>query len=71
MKNWVVFLALFAIIFMTTDSSARRAYVTDEQRDSLAKIQTVYLSVLALTEDGRVSPDELHAIVKKRLEAIG
>ena len=71
MKKWIGFLALTVVVSITTDGSARRSHVTPEQRAELAKVQTLYLKVLALTENGRVSPDELRTVVQARLEEIG
>ena len=61
----------FVLLTVTTESLARRSHITDEQRAQLAKVKTVYLNVLALTENGRVPPAELQATAKTRLEAIG
>jgi len=59
------------MVALTSDGWARRSYVTPEQKAELAKVQTIYLNVLALTENGRVSPAELETTAKQRLEEIG
>lgn len=59
------------LVAVTTESTARRTHMTNEQRAQLAKATTLYLNVLALTENGRVPPDDLLATAKTRLEAIG
>ena len=64
-------LVCFVLLTATTDSMARRTHMTDEQRTQLAKVKTVYLNVLALTENGRVPPADLLTTAKTRLEAIG
>lgn len=68
---WVLFLTCILIVAITGQAWARRSHVTPEQKAELAKIQTIYLDVLALTESGRVSPAELEETAKRRLEEIG
>ncbi len=53
------------------DSSARRTHITEEQRAQLAAINTIYLNVLAVTEQGRVPPGDLLATITTRLENVG
>ena len=64
-------LVCLLLLAITTESIARRSHITNEQKAQLAKVNTIYLNVLALTENGRVSPDNLLATAKTRLEAIG
>ena len=59
------------LLSTTTESMARRTHITNEQRAQLATVKTIYLNVLALTENGRVPPADLLETVKTRLEAIG
>jgi len=59
------------LMALATESLARRIHVTDEQRAQLASIETVYLNIMALTEQGRIPTDDLLATVKTRLEEIG
>ena len=66
-----MFLICVLTVVMTTNSWARRTYLTPEQKAELAKIQTIYLDVLALTESGRVSPSELEEVAKRRLIEVG
>ncbi len=61
----------FVVLGLATDSSARRTHITQEQRAQLGKIQTVYLTVLALTENGKIPSDDLVAIIKPRMEELG
>ena len=72
MMNYVsgLLVCLF-VLTVTTESTARRSHVTPEQRTQLAQIQTIYLNVIALTEDGRVPSDDLTATIRTRVEAIG
>lgn len=71
MKYLCGLLVCLFLVTVTTESTARRSHITSEQRAQLAKVQTIYLNVLALTEDGRVPADELMATVKTRLEEVG
>ncbi len=63
--------ACLVVFGLATDSSARRSHITAEQRAKLENIQTVYLNVLALTEDGRIPSDDLTDIIKSRMEELG
>ena len=56
---------------LATDSSARRSHISPEQRAKLEKIQTVYLNVLALTENGKVKADDIESLIKSRMEELG
>ena len=67
----VLLLTCFISTSITSDGWARRSYVTPEQKAELEKAETIYLDVLALTENGRVSPTELEKTAKHRLEEIG
>ncbi len=71
MKPLSGILVCFCLVAITTDGMARRTYITNEQREQLANVATIYLNVIALTEKGRVPPDKLMATVKVRLEEIG
>ena len=64
-------LVCLLLLAVATESMARRSHITNEQRAQLAKVNTIYLNVLALTENGRVPPDKLLTTAKTRLEAIG
>ena len=69
--RWLLILTCLLSVALTTDSWARRTHVTPEQKAELAKIQIIYLDVIALTENGRVSPVELQHVAKQRLEEVG
>lgn len=64
-------LVCLLLLAVTTEGMARRSHITNEQRAQLAKVNTLYLNVLALTENGRVPPANLLTTAKTRLEAIG
>ncbi len=64
-------LVCLLLLTATTESMARRTHMTNEQKAQLAKATTIYLNVLALTENGRVPPADLLTTAKTRLEAIG
>ncbi len=67
----MVLCACLVVFGLATDSSARRSHINAEQRTKLEKIQTVYVNVLALTEDGRVPSDDLTSVIILRLEELG
>ena len=68
-KRMLVFACL--ILFgLATDSAARRSHINPEQREKLVKIQTVYVNVLALTENGKIPSDDIMAIIKTRMEEL-
>ena len=71
MKTWLIILACFFSVLTTTQSDARRTYLTSEQKLQLAKVQTVFANVIALTEKGRQDATPLLKIVKARMEEIG
>ena len=70
-SRWLFILTCLLTMALTTDSWARRSHVTPEQKAKLAKIQIIYLDVLALTENGRVSPMDIQKVAKQRLEEVG
>lgn len=73
MKTWSLFLLISVLLLCVAppESEARRTHLSAEQKAKLAKVQTVYVNVLALTERGRRDPAPLLAIVKERLEELG
>lgn len=73
MKNWTFLTWLFVILFFlqVPDSHARRTHLTPEQKSQLAQAQTVLVTVLALTEKGRVQNPSLEEIVTQRLLEVG
>ncbi len=71
MKQVSGMLVCFCLVAFTDESLARRIHITNEQRAQLAGIETIYVNVMAVTEQGRVPPDDLLATVKTRLENIG
>ena len=67
----MVLCGCLVVVGLATDSSARRFHITPEQRTQLANIQTIYLNVLALTENGKISSDDLVSLIKLRMEEVG
>ncbi|RMH07392.1 MAG: HEAT repeat domain-containing protein [Nitrospirae bacterium] len=68
----ICLMSVVAVLFMgITNSSARRAHITPEQKAQMKHIQTIYLHVIALTENGRVPADDLAATIQPRLEKLG
>ena len=75
MKSLLVVLAICSIfslsIVLVPQSSARRTYLTPEQKQQLQRAQTVFVNALALTEKGRTNPEHLQALVSQRLTEVG
>ena len=75
MNNRPVALILCAIfsasLVLVPQSSARRTYLTPEQKQQLQKAQTVFVNALALTEKGRTDPEQLQRLVSQRLQEVG
>ncbi len=67
----VVHLVILLVLVFPTDSSARRASFTPEQRAQLSRIQIIRVSALALTEKGFVSPERILRVVQRRFEELG
>ncbi|HJU03771.1 MAG TPA: HEAT repeat domain-containing protein, partial [Nitrospiraceae bacterium] len=57
--------------FPTEVSWAYREYFTQEQRDQLAKAQTVLVEVIVITDKGAVPAEALAETVRRRLEEVG
>jgi hypothetical protein len=72
MKYWTYgFLILCFALSSVSESFARRTHFTPEQKAQLAKVQTVLIKVLALTERGRGDAAPIEEVVKRRLEEVG
>lgn len=67
----VVHLILLVVLALSTDSFARRTYITPEQKAQLSHIQTIRVSALALSEKGLVPPDPILRVVQRRFEELG
>ncbi|HJU05232.1 MAG TPA: HEAT repeat domain-containing protein [Nitrospiraceae bacterium] len=57
--------------FPTEISWAYREYFTQEQKDQLAKAQTVLVEVIAITDKGTIPAEALAETVRRRLEEVG
>jgi hypothetical protein len=55
----------------SSEGSARRTYLTPEQKAQLDKIQTIRVQVLALTERGKADGTVIQDIVRQRMEELG
>src|SRR5688572_16440444 len=66
----VIFLSL--VLLATSDSAlAYRDYFSPEQKAELAKIQTVKLDVIALTDKGAIDPTAIGDVVSRRMSELG
>ena len=61
-------LFVFFALSSTSEGLARRIHFTPEQKAQLAKVQTVFIRMLALTERGRGDAAPLEEVVKRRME---
>ncbi len=64
-------IVLSLLILSQRASWAYRDYFTPEQKAQLAKIQTVLIDVVALTDKGSVNPEPIRDVVAGRLSDIG
>jgi hypothetical protein len=65
-------LALLLVLVWSTDSEARRTYITPEQKSQLSQIKTILVSALALSEKkGLVPHDGILEVVQRRFEELG
>jgi hypothetical protein len=71
MVKMVVPLLIVLVLMWSTDSSARRTYLTPEQKNRLSRIQTILVAALALTEKGSVSPNPILKAVQEQFEGLG
>lgn len=53
------------------DADARREVMTPQQKERLAKADTIMVEMLALTDAGEVDPAELTSVVVRRFEELG
>lgn len=71
MMGMVVHLVILLMLVWPTDSLARRASFTSEQKTQLSSIQTIRVSTLALSENGFVSSEVIFNVVQRRFEELG
>lgn len=72
MKRLVMFTGLALLLgFLGGTGWAFREAFTPEQREKLAKVQTVLVEVLALTEKGSVDSAPLLEVVARRMKEVG
>lgn len=71
MMGIVVHLVFLLLLIFPTDSPARRASFTPEQKAQLARIQTIRVSALALTEKGFISAEPILQVVQRRFNELG
>jgi len=72
MRTWPTIIISFILILIPTqDGNARRIHITPDQKAQLAKVQTILLHVLALTEKGPFGTTNISQTVHTRLEDLG
>ena len=67
-QNWIIGIVFFSLCLSGSWSEARRIHLTPEQQTQLAKANTIFLNVLALTEKGPVDNSPLLKTITTRLE---
>src|SRR5438105_2600893 len=74
-SRWVVLIVSIVVLVglstMGEQASAYREYFTAEQKNRLAKIQTVLVEALALTDKGSADGKPLADVASHRLSALG
>ncbi len=71
MARWFALIVLLGFCTVVPPASAYREYFTADQKSQLAKIQTVLVEVLALTDKGPVDGRPLAEVVSGRLSELG
>ena len=72
MKIWPSIIISFLLVFITVqDGNARRIHITTDQKAQLAKVQTVLVQALALSEKGPIDGTAFLQTVQGRLEQLG
>ncbi len=66
--SWLIFFLLTSLCLNSTLSEARRVHLSPEQKTQLAKANTIYVNVLALTEKGSTDNSALLQTISSRLE---
>jgi hypothetical protein len=71
MTRWFTLGVLLGLSAMASPAMAYREYFTGEQKAQLAKIQTVFVEALALTDKGAADSRPLAAVASRRLSELG
>jgi hypothetical protein len=65
------FLVIAVMVFIATDSDARRDTLTAAQKDRLGKIQRVLVETVAITDQGATDPGPLTDTIVRRMQVLG
>lgn len=72
MRRGVLWAGLVSLLAITSGPSwAYRDYFSPEQREQLAKVQTVLVEAIALTDKGSVDSSQLREVATRRLSELG
>lgn len=71
MSRWFALIVLVGLSTVASQASAYREYFSTEQKNQLAKIQTVLVEALALTDKGSVDGKPLADVASRRLGELG
>jgi len=69
-KNWILVLAFFFVCLSFSSTEARRIHLTPEQQSQLANANSVFVSVLALTEKGPTDATLFLKTIAARLQEL-
>lgn len=73
MPKWsflIIFL-LFTLVIPLTEGQARRTHLTPDQKAKLRQAETIFVNVLAITEQGQIEFPALQDTVSRRLQELG
>src|SRR5947208_10550340 len=72
MRRGALWAGLVSLLAITSGTSwAYRDYFTPEQREQLAKVQTVLVEAIALTDKGSIDSNQLREVATRRLSELG
>src|SRR5690606_1310571 len=71
MIRMVIPLLILFVLRWPAESSARRAFLTPEQKTRLSDIHTILISAVALSDKGPMSPEPLLRVVREQFKEVG
>ncbi len=70
-ENSMLMTIALLVALLPVDADARREVMTPKQKERLAKVDTILVEMLALTDRGEVDPALLTSVVVRRFEELG
>lgn len=71
MHSFLRFVLCVGVIFVASDSDARRDTLSAAQKERLGKIQRVFVDTIAITDQGDTDPRLLTDTIVRRMQALG